>query len=225
MEVLNMKKKWIIFDVMGVIFKVGDDTNDLLLPYVQTIDANNSREKINEIYMEASLGKITSCELWKQLNCATDNTYKEIEKKYLDEYLTLDEEFLGAASRLKENYNIAILSNDVSEWSVYLREKYRINEFVEFSIISGDVGYRKPSEDIYKLALEKIGVEPSDCVFVDDRDKNLKPALQLGMKVIRFLRDDMECSIDKAIVVKNFKELEEQIINVWKNEQENVAEF
>lgn len=212
-----MKKKWIIFDVMGVIFKVGDDTNDLLVPYIQTIDANESSEKINEVYMEASLGKITSCEFWKQLNCATDSTYKEIEKKYLDECLTLDEKFIEVASRLKENYNLAILSNDISEWSAYLREKHGINELVEFSVISGDVGYRKPSEEIYKLALEKVNVDPCDCVFVDDRDKNLKPALQLGMKVIQFLRDDIECSIDKVITVKSFTELDEQIINLWQD--------
>ena len=212
-----MKKKWIIFDVMGVIFKVGDDTNDLLVPYVQTIDANNSCEKINEVYMEASLGKITSCEFWKQLNCATDNTYKKIEKKYLDECLTLDEEFIEVASRLKENYNLAILSNDVSEWSAYLREKHGINELVEFSVISGDVGYRKPSEEIYKLALEKMNVDSCDCVFVDDRDKNLKPALRLGMKTVRFLRDDTECGLDKVIAVKSFTELGEQIINLWQD--------
>lgn len=210
-----MKKKWIIFDVMGVIFKVGDDTNDLLVPYVRTIDANNSPEKINKIYMEASLGNITSCEFWKQLNCATDNTYKRIEKKYLDECLTLDEEFIKVASRLKENYNLAILSNDVSEWGTYLREKYGINELVEFSIISGDVGYRKPSEAIYKIALEKVDVEPCDCIFVDDRDKNLKPALRLGMKAARFLRDDTKCGLDKAIAVKNFAELSERIKKVW----------
>lgn len=199
---------------MGVIFKVGDDTNDLLVPYVQAIDANNSREKINDIYMEASLGKITSLEFWKQLNCATDNTYKDIEKKYLDEFLTLDEEFIDVASKLKENYNLAILSNDVSEWGAYLRKKYGINELVEFSVISGDVGYRKPSEDIYKLAMEKVDVAPCDCIFVDDRDKNLKPALQLGMKSVLFLRNDTESDLGKVISVKSFTELGERIINV-----------
>ena len=208
-------KKWIIFDVMGVIFTVGDDTNDLLVPYVQKIDASNSREKVNEVYMEASLGRISSCTFWKQLNCATDDTYKEVEQKYLDECLSIDQEFVETATRLKGKYNLAILSNDVSEWGAYLREKYNINELVEFSIISGDVGYRKPSEDIYKLALERIDVDPEDCVFIDDRDKNLKPALQLGMKAVRFLRDDSECKLDSIIRVGSFKELEEQISNVW----------
>ena len=208
-------KKWIIFDVMGVIFTVGDDTNDLLVPFVQKIDAGNSREKINEVYREASLGRITSCAFWKQLNCATDDTYPAVEKKYLDECLTIDPEFLEAAARLKENYNLAILSNDVSEWGAYLREKYGINELVEFSVISGDVGYRKPSEEIYRLALERINADPGDCVFIDDRDKNLKPALQLGMKAVRFLRDYSECGLDSVIQVRSFTELEEQIANVW----------
>ena len=208
-------KKWIIFDVMGVIFTVGDDTNDLLVPYVQKINANNSREKINEVYMEASLGRITSCAFWKRLNCAADDTYKAVEQKYLDECLTIDQEFVESAARLKKNYNLAILSNDVSEWGAYLREKYGINELVEFSVISGDVGHRKPSEEIYKLALKRIDAAPEDCVFIDDRDKNLKPALKLGMKAVRFLRDDSECGLESIVRVRSFKELEDQISNVW----------
>ena len=138
-----------------------------------------------------------------------------MEKQYLDECLTIDPEFLEAAARLKENYNLAILSNDVSEWGTYLREKYGINELVEFAVISGDVGYRKPSEEIYQLALERTGTAPEDCVFIDDRDKNLKPALGLGMKAVRFLRDDSECGLDSVIQVRSFTELEEKISGAW----------
>jgi len=55
-----MSTKWIIFDVMGVIFEVGDDTNDLLVPYIQKRKDMISTEKINEMYTKASLGKILS---------------------------------------------------------------------------------------------------------------------------------------------------------------------
>lgn len=210
-----MKKKCIIFDVMGVIFKVGDDTNDLLVPYVQQIDKNCGREKINDIYMEASLGNISSSEFWKKLQVADDDSFSEVEKRYLDSCLTIDEQFIDVAKRLKDNYNLAILSNDVSEWGSYLREKYGINEVVEFSVISGDVGYRKPSEDIYKIALRRVNANPEDCVFIDDRDKNLIPAQKLGMKVIRFLRDDTECKIDGVTTIESFVDLEKKICNVW----------
>jgi len=44
-----MSTKWVILDVMGVIFEVGDDTNDLLVPYIQKMDKMISAEKINEM--------------------------------------------------------------------------------------------------------------------------------------------------------------------------------
>ncbi len=210
-----MEKKWIIFDVMGVIFKVGDDTNDLLVPYVQQIDKNCSREKINNIYLEASLGSISSSEFWKKLHVADDDNFSEVEKRYLDNCLTIDEQFIDVAKQLKNNYNLAILSNDVSEWGKYLREKYGLNELVKFSIISGDVGYRKPSEEIYKIALIKANVSPENCVFIDDRDKNLIPAQKLGMKTIRFLRDDTECKIASTMTIESFINLEKTLCNVW----------
>ena len=45
---------------MGVIFEVGDDTNDLLVPYIQKRNNMIPREKINEMYTKASLGEILS---------------------------------------------------------------------------------------------------------------------------------------------------------------------
>lgn len=49
---------------MGVIFTVGDDTNELLVPYVQKIDESCTRERIKKSYIEASLVRITSREFW-----------------------------------------------------------------------------------------------------------------------------------------------------------------
>ena len=43
-------KKWVVFDAMGVIFEVGDDTNDLLVPFVQE-HHRISKERINELYI------------------------------------------------------------------------------------------------------------------------------------------------------------------------------
>lgn len=55
-----MLTKWVILDLMGVIFKVGDDTNDLLVPYILKMNDMISAEKINEMYLKASLGVISS---------------------------------------------------------------------------------------------------------------------------------------------------------------------
>lgn len=60
-----------------------------------------------------------------------------------------------------------------------LRDRFDV--FVE----SHEVGLRKPDPRIYRLACDRLGVEPSDCVFLDDIGSNLKPARAMGMTTIK----------------------------------------
>ncbi|GAG49270.1 unnamed protein product, partial [marine sediment metagenome] len=90
-----MWMKWIVFDMMGVIFQVSDDVKNLLVPFIQRRNISVSSEKINELYRKASLGEISSYDFWSQLGFGSD--YPDIEKDYLDSYLKLDVEFLGIA--------------------------------------------------------------------------------------------------------------------------------
>ncbi len=48
-------------------------------------------------------------------------------------------------------------------------------------VISGEVGLRKPEPEIYRLAAERIGVQPAECVFVDDLAANVCGAVAVGM--------------------------------------------
>lgn len=51
-------------------------------------------------------------------------------------------------------------------------------------VISGAVGVRKPSAKIYRLGAGSIGLQPEQCVFVDDLTANLGPARDLGMATV-----------------------------------------
>jgi putative hydrolase of the HAD superfamily len=50
---------------------------------------------------------------------------------------------------------------------------------------SSRVGVRKPEPRFYEIACELLGVEPADCVFLDDLGINLKPARAMGMTTIK----------------------------------------
>ena len=50
---------------------------------------------------------------------------------------------------------------------------------------SSKVGIRKPERGFYALACELLGVEPPECVFLDDLGINLKPAKEMGMTTIK----------------------------------------
>lgn len=181
--------KNVIFDVMGVVFVVGDDTNDLLVPFVQRLNENISKEWVNSNYMDASLGKITSMEFWRRMGIDGSEA-GSIEKKYLDENLKIDPNIIDFMKELKERgYRLGLLSNDVSEWGQYLREKFELNYLIDFCVISGDVKTRKPCKNIYQCLIIDYNLNPKESLFIDDRIKNLIPADKLGFKTILFNKE------------------------------------
>ncbi|MFM2077846.1 MAG: hypothetical protein RJA49_1736 [Actinomycetota bacterium] len=52
---------------------------------------------------------------------------------------------------------------------------------------SSKIGVRKPEPRFYEIACELLGVEPHQCVFLDDLGINLKPAAAMGMTTIKVL--------------------------------------
>ncbi len=68
-------------------------------------------------------------------------------------------------------------------------------------VISGEVGLRKPDPAIYRLAAERLAVAPEDCVFVDDLERNVEVARELGMIGIVHRGDDEAtiAAFDRAV--------------------------
>ena len=209
-----MLMNWVILDMMGVIFEVADDVNDLLVPFIQRKDDSVSSEKINELYRKASLGEISSCGFWSQLGFESD--YPDIEKDYLDGCLKLDPNFVNIARSLKESYSLAALSNDIKEWSSYLRNKFDLNELFKVVIISGEIGYRKPDREIHTILLDRIHESPSSCILVDDRSKNLYAASQLGMKTVKFVRQGATDDSSGDFEITSFSQLPEIVDRLFK---------
>lgn len=60
----------------------------------------------------------------------------------------------------------------------------------EVIVESSVEGVRKPHPAIYRIACERLGVEPARTVFLDDLGINLKPARAMGMHTIKVLNED-----------------------------------
>lgn len=75
----------------------------------------------------------------------------------------------------------ALVSNS---WGGYGYPRDSFDEMFDAVIISGEVGLRKPQPEIYRLAAQKLGLEPSDCVFVDDFRVNVDGATAVGMTAL-----------------------------------------
>jgi putative hydrolase of the HAD superfamily len=62
-------------------------------------------------------------------------------------------------------------------------------------ILSGRIGVRKPSRRIYAAAAEALGVDPPECVLVDDLEQNLSGAARLGVVGILHRETDPEATV------------------------------
>ena len=77
----------------------------------------------------------------------------------------------------------ALLSNS---WGLnYPRETWE--GAFDAVVISGEVGMRKPEPAIYLHAARLLGLEPQQCVFVDDLAPNIRGAVEVGMVGVRHI--------------------------------------
>jgi putative hydrolase of the HAD superfamily len=191
----------LVLDAMGVIYSVSDDVLDLLCPFIEEKRGVVDYQRIESLYRAASLGRISAAQFWQTIG---------IDPALEDEYVARHRlstgliEFLQKVST--QVASVWCLSNDVTAWSVKLRQRFELSRFVKGFVVSGDVGARKPDRVIYERLLEKVRVEPADILFVDDRVRNLDTAATLGMETVLFTADHSS-GRNKHRVVSNFQEL------------------
>ncbi|MEZ5238543.1 MAG: HAD-IA family hydrolase [Microthrixaceae bacterium] len=65
---------------------------------------------------------------------------------------------------------------------------------------SSVVGCRKPEPAFYEYALDQLGIEAPEAVFLDDLGINLKPAAAMGMRTIKVV-DPVEALRELGSVV------------------------
>jgi putative hydrolase of the HAD superfamily len=80
---------------------------------------------------------------------------------------------------------LAILTNNVREWQPRWMPLLPDGMF-EVIVDSGFEGVRKPEPEIYELTLSRLGLQASDCAFVDDLEINVNAANDLGLHGVWF---------------------------------------
>ena len=81
---------------------------------------------------------------------------------------------------------------------------YFADVFAQFDhvIESSKAGVRKPDPRIYRMMYDALGVDPRECVYLDDLGINLKPAREMGMQTIKV--DDPDLAIAELEAVVGF---------------------
>lgn len=105
----------------------------------------------------------------------------------LFENLHPNAEIIELMAELRANgHRMALLTNNVREWEPRWRSMAPIDEIFELVVDSAFVNCRKPDPEIYEITLDRLGLGPSDCLFVDDMEINCQSAATLGIHAVHF---------------------------------------
>ncbi len=111
-----------------------------------------------------------------------------------------DEPMLAAVARARRaGIRTGLISNS---WGTRRYDRALLAELFDGVVISGEVGMRKPTQDIYVLGARQVGLSPEECVFVDDLPVNLEPAAELGMATVHHVQaEDTIAALERLLGV------------------------
>ncbi|MCJ7858029.1 HAD-IA family hydrolase [Corynebacterium kalidii] len=91
-------------------------------------------------------------------------------------------------------YGTAILSNDPGGPGADPIRTWQEAGYVDTVVLSGEVGMDKPDPEIFMITADRLGVDVSDCILVDDSILNVKGAVESGLIGVYYQQ------FDRAIV-------------------------
>jgi putative hydrolase of the HAD superfamily len=86
--------------------------------------------------------------------------------------------------KAKNGLKVVVVSNEGRELTADRIRRFKLKEFVDIFVVSSYVHFRKPDEDIFRIALDVAQAEPGEVVYVDDRQMFTEVACRLGMREV-----------------------------------------
>jgi putative hydrolase of the HAD superfamily len=132
----------------------------------------------------------------------------------LTESLKMDEHVPLILQELKKRYKLGLVSNFAYPSAIIRAlRKFRLFRYFDAIVISGAIGWRKPSPRIFEKALKTLNVSASEAVFVGDAPlQDIAGAGHVGMKTVLLRRLGKEETSDSREPDKIIGKLEELLV-------------
>jgi HAD superfamily hydrolase (TIGR01509 family) len=144
-------------------------------------------------FREAVAGRATGEELWRDV-ARSIGERPENWSMLVDMHnslFVLNTDLLAFFHLLRPHYKIAILSNAPSEVRTWITETFHLERSFDLIIISAEEHYHKPQPEIFRVALDRLGVRPEEALFIDDEVRYIAAAQALEIHAVQF-RDTIQ---------------------------------
>jgi HAD superfamily hydrolase (TIGR01509 family) len=90
-------------------------------------------------------------------------------------------DFIGSLE--KEGIKTALATSN--DWRIVeeVFEKLKLDRFFDAVVTAEEVRFKKPDPDLFLAAADKLGVEPKQCLAIEDAVSGIEAAKKAGMKV------------------------------------------
>jgi putative hydrolase of the HAD superfamily len=178
--------KNIIFDISGVFLTL--DEKSTLEYYAKKLKVPLEKIcKVHESLITAyDTNNIKDDEFLKKL---FNGINRKVDKNYWKKKLSMKKsspEMFEFLEKIKKKYPVYFVTNEGSNYWKSVDKKFKIHEKFNGGIASYEVSVSKPDIKIFQALCKKFRLQPEDCLFLDDKEKNLGGAEKLGMKTLVF---------------------------------------
>jgi epoxide hydrolase-like predicted phosphatase len=183
----------IIFDFGSVLVKMGDDAPRRALAERLGVPLKELYRLIfdSEPAVRAMVGELTIEQHWQAVGAALGVPPAELPAVRAQFWAAdlVNEELVAYIRTLRPQYKLGLLSNAWGDLRQAMGERFGFDGLFDDLVISAEVGLAKPDPRIFRLAVERLGVQPDEAVFVDDVLANVEAARGVGLQAIHYLNN------------------------------------
>lgn len=180
--------KAILFDFDGVltIDKYGSDSILRYLGEHTKVSIEVLKKEYYKINKGLLFGQYTHKDIWNEYckNIGTDIDFQILIDSFI--HTPLDNGMLSVVRQLKEKYLVGVITdNKVDRIDTILKHN---GLFALFDVVtvSAQCKCGKNDRRIFDITIDALNVEASDCIFVDNSEKNLVIPNEMGIHTILF---------------------------------------
>ena len=176
----------LFLDVGGVLLTNGWDTRSReLAAKTFNVDLHEMESRHRMTFDTYEVGKLSLKEyLHRTVFYQTRPFSYDQFEQFMFEQSQPYQQMINLVANLKTKYNlkVAVVSNEGRELNEYRIKQFKLGTFVDFFISSCFVHFRKPDEDLYRIALDVSQVPPEQVLYIEDRLMFVQVAEGLGIR-------------------------------------------
>jgi HAD superfamily hydrolase (TIGR01509 family) len=145
--------------------------------HITTYDGLPTRRKLEMLSIERGLPVQLHAFINEMKQAYTmEMVHTQCKPRFVHEY---------ALSKLKAmGYKLGLASNSIRTTIEVMMQKAMLAQYIDVQISAEDVAKAKPDPEIYIKAMDRLGVNPSECLIVEDNENGIASARASGAHVL-----------------------------------------